>query len=238
MSWTVEKIENFAAKRFDYIVTATPYIRNRFLKINKNTMDINNYPLLPELHISNINWDCKEKVVCYIGVIEEGRGIREMVDAIGSTQYALLLAGDFYTATERELVVTKDGWNQVIDLGHINRTEVKEVLSRSMAGLVLFKPEPNNINAQPNKMFEYMSAGLPVIASDFPLWKEIVEGNNCGICIDALKVEEITNAINWIMEHPAEAEQMGKNGRRAVEDKYNWEPEGKKLISIYQQLLS
>jgi len=40
-----------------------------------------------------------------------------------------------------------------------------------------------------------------------------------------------------LVEHPAEAEQMGKNGRRTVEERYNWEMEEKKLLSIYHKLL-
>ncbi len=237
ISWMVERIENYAAKRFDYIVTATPYIRDRFLKINRNSVDVNNFPLLSELHISNTDWDSKEKLVCYVGGIGRVRGIQEMVQAIGLTPYSMLLAGYFESSAEREIALQKDGWRQVMELGHINRTEVKEVLSRSMAGLVLFHPEPNHINAQPNKMFEYMSAGIPVIASHFPLWKEIIEGNNCGICVNTLNVNEIANAINWIIDNPGQAKQMGENGRKAVEEKYNWEQEGIKLLRIYEELL-
>ena len=237
ISWMIERIENYAAKRFDYIVTATPYIRDRFLRINNSTIDINNFPLLSELHISNTDWNSKEKLVCYIGGIGRVRGIQEMVHAIGLTPYTMLLAGNFESSAEREIATQKDGWRQVMELGHINRTEVKEVLSRSMAGLVLFHPEPNHINAQPNKMFEYMSAGIPVIASNFPLWKEIIEGNNCGICVDPLNINEIANAINWIMDNPEQAKRMGENGRKAVETKYNWEKEGKKLLKVYEELL-
>lgn len=237
ISWTVERIENYAAKRFDYIVTATPYIRDRFLKINRNSVDVNNFPLLSELHIPNTDWNSKEKLVCYVGGIGRVRGIQEMVQAIGLTPYSMLLAGNFESSAEREIAVQRDGWHQVTELGHINRTEVKEVLARSMAGLVLFHPEPNHINAQPNKMFEYMSAGLPVIASHFPLWKEIIEGNNCGICVDPLNVIEIANAISWIMDNPEQAKQMGDNGRKAVEEKYNWGQERNKLLRIYEELI-
>ena len=238
VSWVVEKTENYAAKRFDYIVTATPYIRNRFLKINKHTVDVNNYPLMSELHIPEVNWDEKEEVVCYVGGIGQIRGINEMVEAIGMTDYYhLLLAGNFASSAERDSVINKTGWERVIELGHVNRTEVREVLAKSIAGLVLFHPEPNHINAQPNKMFEYMSAGLPVIASNFPLWREIVEGNNCGICVDPLNVNEIADAMNWIFNNPYEAMKMGENGRRAVEDKYNWEQEAIKLRKIYEGLL-
>ncbi len=216
ISWAVEITENYAAKRFDYIIVATPYIRDRFKKINKSTVDVNNYPLLSELHIPEVNWDNKEQVVCYVGGIGQIRGINEMVEAIGMTDYHLLLAGNFASSEERNTVINKTGWGQVIELGQVNRSKVKEILAKSMAGLVLFHPEPNHINAQPNKMFEYMSAGLPVIASNFPLWKEIVEGNNCGICVDPLNVNEIADAIEWIMNNPDKAKKMGENGRRAV----------------------
>jgi hypothetical protein len=237
IGWAVERIENYAAKRFDYIVTATPYIRDRFRIINRNSIDVNNYPLLSELHNSNADWDCKEKLVCYVGGITKVRGIREMLQAIGMTRYSMLLAGEFESSVERDIAVSRDGWDQVIELGHIDRTEVKEALSRSMAGLVLFHPEPNHINAQPNKMFEYMSAGIPVIASNFPLWREIIERSISGICVDPLDINEIVNAIKWIMENLEQAKQMGENGRRAVEELYNWEQEGAKLVRIYEELM-
>ena len=237
ISWAVERIENYAAQRFDYIVTATPYIRDRFLKINNRTIDVNNFPILSELYMPDTDWDSKEKLVCYVGGIGKVRGIQEMVEAIGMTEYSLLLAGKFALTAKRDIATGKGGWSKVVELGHINRDEVKEVLSRSMAGLVLFHPEPNHINARPNKMFEYMSAGIPVIASDFPLWKEIVESNNCGICVNSLNVSEIANAINWIMDNPQQAKRMGENGRQAVEEKYNWEQEGYKLSKIYGELL-
>jgi len=89
----------------------------------------------------------------------------------------------------------------------------------------------------PNKIFEYMIAGLPVIASNFPLWKEIVEGNNCGICVNPLDPKEIANAIKYLIDHPDEARAMGENGRRSVLEKYNWEKESEKLIRLYEEIL-
>jgi glycosyltransferase involved in cell wall biosynthesis len=121
-------------------------------------------------------------------------------------------------------------------LGFVDRESVRATMARSMAGMVLFHPEPNHIDAQPNKMFEYMSAGIPVIASNFPLWREIIEGAKCGICVSPLDPEEIAGTIRWIIEHPAEAKQMGKNGRRAVEERYNWDIEEKKLLGFYSTL--
>ena len=155
-----------------------------------------------------------------------------MVEAIEKTKYRLLLAGDFEPGLEGQLK-RLFGWRHVDALGFVDREGVRATMARSMAGMVLFHPEPNHIDAQPNKMFEYMSAGIPVIASNFPLWKEIVEGAECGICVDPLNLKEIAGAIQFIVEHPAEAKQMGKNGRRAVEERYNWGREEKKLLGSY-----
>ncbi|MBE9059133.1 glycosyltransferase family 4 protein [Sphaerospermopsis sp. LEGE 08334] len=232
-----EKLENFAAPKFDAIVTATPFIRQRFLKLNPLTIDINNYPILTELVTPESSSPEKEKSVCYVGGICQIRGILEMVQAIGMTDTTLLLGGTFSNAGEKVKAESLTGWQNVRALGQLNRQEVADVLSRSVAGLVLFCPAPNHVDAQPNKMFEYMSAGIPVIASNFPLWREIIEGNNCGICVDPLNPQEISEAIQYLINHPEAAAEMGKNGSQAVETKYNWEQEAQKLLSLYQELL-
>jgi len=160
-----------------------------------------------------------------------------MVEAIGRTDYRLILAGDFEPGLEERLRQLH-GWKNVESLGFVDRNGVRDVMSRSMTGLVILHPTINYIDSLPVKMFEYMSAGLPVIASNFPLWKEIVEGNKCGICVDPLNPREIAEAIQWMIEHPEEAKAIGENGRRAAEEKYNWEFEEAKLLSLYQRLLN
>ncbi|NLC39239.1 MAG: glycosyltransferase family 4 protein, partial [Clostridia bacterium] len=233
LSRLVEKIENYAAKRFDYIVAATPHIRDRFLKVNPRAMDINNFPILSELHLPDADWAAKEKAACYIGGITKVRGIREMIRAVGMTGYKLFLAGRFSSTEEREKARQAEGWEQVVELGQLGRQEVREILSRSMVGLVVLHPIPNYLDALPVKMFEYMSAGIPVIASNFPLWKEIVEENQCGLCVNPLDAAEIAAALELILSDPKRARQMGENGRKAVEEKYNWETEGRKLLKLY-----
>lgn len=238
IAWLVERVENFAAKRFDAVVTATPFIRDRFKGLNYNVVDVNNFPILQELSLTNVDWSKKECAVCYVGGITEVRGIYEMIEAIEQTDVKLLLAGQFSPIEQRNRAVAMQGWSKVEEMGQLNRNEVKEVLSRSMAGLVVLHPIINYIDAVPTKMLEYMVASIPVIASDFPLLKEFVEDNNCGICLDPLNPQAIAQAIQWIIDHPDEAKRMGENGRRAVEEKYTWEEEAKKLLSLYEKLLS
>jgi glycosyltransferase involved in cell wall biosynthesis len=230
--------ENFACKHFDGIVAATPYIRKKFFQINPRSVDINNFPLLDELN-SNVTWDRKLHEVCYVGGIGKIRGIQEVCDAMGlvKTDVKLNLCGKFEEADVELSVKSKSGWKNINELGFLDRAAVKQVLSRSVAGLVTFLPLPNHIDAQPNKMFEYMSAGIPVIASDFPLWREIIAGNQCGLLVDPLDPAKIAEAIDYLVTHPNEARRMGENGRKAVVERYNWHIEEQKLLTFYDELL-
>jgi len=103
---------------------------------------------------------------------------------------------------------------------------------------VTMLPLDSYVNAQPTKMFEYMSAGLPVIASNFPVYRKIVESADCGLLVDPLNPAAIADAMLWIMRNPSRAAEMGRNGQRAVADKYNWEHEAESLIATYEELLS
>ena len=78
-----------------------------------------------------------------------------------------------------------------------------------------------------------MAAGLPVICSDEPLWVEEVESVNAGICVNPEDVNAIRAAIAKLLTDRELAQEMGRNGRRAVETKYTWEREAEKLIAFY-----
>jgi glycosyltransferase involved in cell wall biosynthesis len=235
LSKIIEIYENYAAKKFDYIITATPYIRNRFKKLNPNTIDINNFPLLNEFYSIDLK-NNKENAVCYIGGITKIRGIIELIKSLEHVDTTLHLAGEFESEDLKKEVMQLMGWEKVKYYGYVSREKVREIFTSVNAGIVTFLPEPNHINAMPNKLFEYMSASLAVIASNFTLWKEIVERNNCGVCVDPTNPEEIAKAIEYLITHPDEARKMGENGRKAVLEKYNWEKESEKLINIYKSL--
>lgn len=230
--------ERWACRKLDAVVAATPFIREKFAAMGVSTVDINNYPLLGELSSGEVDWGQKQRQVCYVGGIGRIRGVLEVVQAMGrcSSGARLQLVGAFGEPDVEAQAHQEAGWQQVDALGFLGRQEVAQVLARSVAGLVTFLPSPNHIDAQPNKMFEYMSAGVPVIASHFPLWREIVEGNGCGLCVDPLDPAAIARAIDYLVTHPQEAERMGRNGQRAVAEKYNWSIEEAKLLEFYRGL--
>ncbi|MCH7385315.1 glycosyltransferase family 4 protein [Acinetobacter dispersus] len=231
--------ERYICSKIDYIVAATPAIRDKFLSFSNNVVDINNYPLLGELTPLSKDWNNIKNEVVYVGGISKIRGVEEVVDSLSllSTSTRLNLVGTFGEKITYESVKKNVGWLAVNELGQLNREDVKEILQRSVAGLVTFLPVPNHIDAQPNKMFEYMSAGIPVIGSNYPLWKTIIEDNNCGLCVDPTKPDEIASAIDKLIADKNLAEEMGKNGIKAVNEKYNWTIEESKLIGLYNVLL-
>ncbi len=229
--------ENRAAKKFSFIITATPSIGDRFIKINKNTQTINNFPIIDELNIP-VNQKDKKNEIAYIGSISEIRGIIPLVNSLKNTDTILNLAGIMDNGELELKLKNLTSWNKVNYYGLVTRKKVAEILSRSKIGIVTFLPVPNHVEAQPNKMFEYMSAGIPLITSNFKLWKEIIETYNCGICVNPENESEISEAINKILSDDSLAEEMGKNGRNAVINKFNWEVEKNKLLEIYSKLIN
>lgn len=238
LSRAVSIWEQYACKQFDGIIAATPFIRDKFLCINSNTLDINNFPILDELE-ANLPWDNKLDEFCYVGGIGAIRGIREILCACNllQTPARLNLAGRFYEPNIETEMKKQPGWKRVNDFGYLDRTGVRTVLERSVIGLVTLHPIINYLDALPVKMFEYMAAGIPVIASNFPLWSKIVEGNKCGVCVNPLDPKEIASKIDQLMSDRDWAKHLGENGRRAVVNYYNWSIEETKLIKFYQHII-
>jgi len=235
ISWFTEINENRIAKKLDGVITATPFIRDRFLNINSTTEDINNFPLISEVEIQSHLNSKREKAICYIGAISDIRGISELIHACGIAKIKLYLAGEMEPGLLSKYS-QMEAWKFVEYLGHVDRDKSLQLKKNCFAGVVPFLAVPNHVNAQPNKLFEYMGSGLPVICSDFPLWKLIIEVNECGVCVDCSNPEILAQAIIDLSENTIAIDKMGTNGIRQVTQKYNWEIEKQKLIEFYQKL--
>jgi glycosyltransferase involved in cell wall biosynthesis len=113
---------------------------------------------------------------------------------------------------------------------------VRDILAQSQIGLVVLYPTPNHLASMPTKMFEYMSSGVPVLASNFPLWRSILDKARCGMCVDYDAPRKIATTINDMLSDADSLARMAANGRQAVLDHYNWEAEETSLITAYDHL--
>ncbi len=227
--------EKHYLRKIDVIIAATPLIRDKFLRYGCKSQDINNYPITDEFY-SNGTYK-KQRQIAYIGALYETRGIKEIVNSLEYLgDVRLVLAGNFFSTTFKEQLHAQKGWEKVDFRGFVGRKEINTILQESSLGMVTLHPTPSYVESLPVKMFEYMSAGIPVIASDFPYWKEIIEGAKCGLCVDPLDSQKIAKAIEYILSHPNEAKKMGQNGKKAVIEDYNWNKEEKKLYKIYEEV--
>jgi len=236
ISKAFEIYENFAVKKFDALITATTKIRDKFLEFNKNTIDVSNYPILDELY-SSVSWSSRRNDICYIGGISKIRGIIELVKALEYVDTTLHLAGNFESKELEREVRSLKGWRKIKYYGFVNRQKVKRILSQVKIGIVTLHPIKNYLDSLPVKMFEYMAAGIPVIASNFPMWRRIIEENDCGICVDPLNPRQIAYAVEYILSNELIAYKMGQNSVKLVKEKYNWKGEERKLLELYHALV-
>ncbi len=238
ISCLMELVENFVSKRLSAVVTATPHINLRFKKLNNNSVNVNNYPLLSEIDLSTKSENQRNpKQLCYTGGVTRIRGIIEIVKAIADLDIKLVMAGPMESDNLQKELEALPGWKKVQYLGTVSRKEVYNIMETSSLGLLLYHPEPNHTEAQPNKLFEYMGASLPVLASDFPLWRQIVVSNNAGMCVDPMSPVEIKKGIEIMLSSQEKINQMGQSANKAILSNFNWKNEENSLLSLYQEIL-
>jgi glycosyltransferase involved in cell wall biosynthesis len=234
-------VERAAAKVFDGLVTATPFIAERFPA--PKTAVVQNFP---ESAIARrapaegtpTAWQDRRHAFVYAGGLAAVQGIREIVATAGllPADAKAVIAGWFDDdALERE-VRSSPGWRRVNFLGQVGRPEVVAAIDSAQSGIILDHPISNYLDAHSTKMFEYMACGLPVVCSDFPLWVRMVGEADCGVVVDPLDPRAAADVIQRLMKDPEEAQRLGENGRRAVLEKYNWETEIAKLEDLYARI--
>jgi glycosyltransferase involved in cell wall biosynthesis len=182
-----------------------------------------------------IDWNEKNDDIIYSGGITEIRGAIEMAKVAKKLQKTIHFFGPVDPQQiQQEMLNIEDKFVKLY--GNIEQSNLFAICQKASIGLILFHPVPNHINCSPNKLFEYMSSGMAVVASDFPVWKAIVEKYDCGVCVNSLDIDSITMGINELLENPEKMKRMGENGRNAVLEHFNWEIESQTLIDFYNNI--
>ena len=235
IAWISERVENFCAARMSAVVAATPHIAERFRSVQPNTVSVTNYPVLPDTLLPLIQ-SPEPRTFIYIGGIARQRAAREMLVAARLADARLLLVGPFEDQTLRDELMSMPEWANTEYLGVVSHDKIFELMARALAGLLLFFPEPNHINAVPNKLFEYMAGGLPIISSDFEAWRPILVERCIGFTCDPVEPESIAEAMRKILTDPERAANMGHSAQAIVSAEFRWSNEAEKLLSLYAQV--
>jgi glycosyltransferase involved in cell wall biosynthesis len=214
----------------DGVIAATPRVAERFP--SAKTVVVRNFPLVEEAEaFAGPPQAQRPRELLYLGGVTVDRGARELVQAIELVPEAtIVLAGRVQPpALAQEL-----RHDRIQLAGWLDRPRVAEALRRARAGLLVLQPRRAYVESLPVKMFEYMAAGIPFVASDFSLWRELADG--CGLFVDPGDPRAIAAAIERLLDDPDEAKRLGARGRELVRETYNWEHEAERLLALYERL--
>ena len=236
VSRAVGRVEAAAVRRLSAVVCADPLNVRRFEKLNERVQLVANYPRLD--HIVPSPWDGRSHAVCYVGGISRIRGSLELVDAMASVDAQLLLAGPVSPASLLATLESSPGWRNVVFHGRVPSAGVAEILGRAQVGALPLHAIPNYVVAQPVKLFEYLAAGIPVVASDVPPWNAIIARHDCGRCVPPEDAGALAAAFREVLAEPGAARAMGERGRRAAEAEYDWSVQAAGLLDLYRALLA
>ena len=238
LAGVVDVVERGVVSGMDGIITVTPGIAGRFPK--DRTIVLRNLPLKDEFEgATPSSYASRKPVVLYLGGLNEIRGVREMVRAIGRVDPALgaelWLMGRFDPPQLQSELANEPGWARTRCLGWQSREQVADALGAARVGLLVLHPVPNHLDSLPIKLFEYMAAGIPVVASSFPAWKKVLDGS--GVFVDPLDVDGIAASMTKLLSEPLEAVRMGAAGRAKVDRELNWELEAGALLELYERVI-
>lgn len=231
----IARIEEFLSRRAE-IVIAERYYRERF----PTATAVLNYPPVSLTSACQNRRMQASKGLLYTGGLTVDRGARILAELSHRLpDFEFHLVGKCGNRLHDELM-SEAGPNFVIT-GKGRHVDHREIVSayeqdRWLAGLAIFPPTPHYVRKELTKFFEYMAVGLPVIASNFSTWRELIEDQGCGICVDPLDLRATEAAVRSLAEDPHRAREMGEQGRKLVQEKFNWEGQAKKLVDLYRTL--
>ncbi len=243
MYFLFDKVERFACKRMTVIVAEDSYV-SRYRVFSPRLFVIHNY--VDESVLAPYRSDVRNPLhLFYMGIILESRCISEILTAVyllHQKGYAVHFhcVGQVYH--RMKMRIESHPHHEAIKefLHWYGRRDLMEGYALSMPcgiGLCLIKPMSNSVESMPTKIFEYMAVGLPIIASNFPLYNTLVEDEGVGVNVCPDNIPEIIGAIEGLIQDTDRLTEMGKKGIQVVSQKYQWQKEASLLKDIYQNEL-
>ena len=238
--WSI--IEKLFIKKANLVLTTgemdSEFIRNHYHI--RNDLVIRNLPVFrkadsPFDYYSELKIEKSKKILLYQGVVLHGRGLKMIFDFLQTTNdFVLVIAGggemlSFYRDLTEKLQISE----KVFFIGKIPQEKLINYTAGAFLGLALIE----NISlsyfyALPNKLFEYIMAEIPVIATDLPQMKKIIDEHKVGLTIKENDIEQLKIFLNQLKDDDSYYNQLKLNCRIASQT-LNWEKDMKKLIDLF-----
>lgn len=241
--------ENRCARSCSAVVTAVDPLTERFSRAGAQATTIFNYPRTVmfeqpcEVQARSRHFPGR-RVVLYQGNITRARGLHQMILAVDlvrkeAPDVLLVLVGPILAAERKEaeeLACTLGLGDHVVFVGGVNHFEVFEYIREAEIGLVPFLAVGQYPVAVPIKLFEYFSCGVPAVGSNLAATKYYIEECGGGLTYEASRHDEMAASIVRLLQNDGEREQMGRRGRQAVVERWNWEEMEKRLFAVYDSV--
>ncbi len=234
-----DSVEAICCRFLSAVIVANPLQQSHF----PHATLVANFPNL-EVFDLHRQPDGSATQVVHLGSLSQARGIPDLVEAcqwLTGKETSVTLIGPFADEDTRSavsrLINEHNLGDRVKCTGAMPYQHSIEFLTHSSIGVVPWRKMPAFTICVPTKLFEYMASGLAVVASDLPPITPFIQEADCGIVVPPEDPRALAQAIQYLLDHPQEAQRMGQNGRRFVMEKYNWVGEAQKLLGLYQSLL-
>ena len=248
MAYPIRKLAGFLYKQLEKFFTKDMELclaEKYYQEMYPDGVLVLNYPTVNEKFIRRSREEAPiENKLLYTGNVSEVRGAQihaklPVIDERVSVHFVGKCPG---ALAEEMKQIAGDGADRLHFEG-IDRFVEKEVIEQRylernwLAGIALFPPTAHYMKKELTKFFEYMNAGLPIICSDFPVWKNFIDTYQCGLAVDPYDEHAIHQAMAYLRNNPERAREMGRNGKKAVTEELNWHSQEEILITWYNQLL-
>lgn len=244
IEYVVKLYEKYVISFCDFIITVSNPLKG-YLQMQNRYKQIEVIYNSPSLSNHVASPFTKESILlCYEGRLRFEEGlitIIELLYKLMNKGVKLFIVGE---AKGKEKIYIEKSIKEkgvegaYIETGWLPYEKVHANIAKADIGLILTDKTKASLVSGPNKLFNYITCGLPIVSVDYPEMRSIIKKYQCGILINKINVETVLSAIEYLMKNPEKAKEMGERGRKAAEIELSWQHQGDKLLKIYQEVIN
>lgn len=240
LSFTYNVYESYVCRRIDGVIHVGKYDgKDWFSGRSKRFAYVGNFPRKEDFEAIPVSKYSERKHVCFSGGIAKDFGALTMLEAVSKAKTKLILAGRFTDDVFQNEFFACDKNHVVRYHGLLDRKKIVELYAKCAIGICVLPDLGGQLVKIANfntKVYEYMAMEMPVIVSDWPYKRQMIETYQFGLVANPNDADDIAEKIRWLLDHPEEAEAMGKNGKLLLMQQFTWDVAEKELLKLYKEI--